>query len=135
MKTKFSGIVLVLGLAFAAAPAFAHHAVQAVFDYNKSITITGQIVKMEWTNPHAYMYLDSKDAAGTVHHWELELAGPGGLRKAGLSKSDRGGMKEGDTVTIGGFAAKDGTDTAWVKEITLPDGRKVVIWTNDPYGR
>jgi hypothetical protein len=135
MKLKSNGVLLVLGIIFVAAPVFAHHAVQAVFDYNKPFTITGQIVKVEWTNPHAYLFLDTKDSAGAIHHWELELAGPGGLRRAGLSKADRGGMKAGDTVTIGGFAAKDGTDTGWVKEITLPDGRKVVIWTNDPYGQ
>ena len=76
MKIKFSGMIVVLGFALAA-PAFAHHAVQAVFDYNKPITLTGQIVKMEWTNPHAYMYLDVMEN-GTVHHWELELAGHGG---------------------------------------------------------
>src|SRR5579862_7850243 len=99
------------GILLVAATVSAHHAVQAQFDFNKPINLTGTIAKMEWVNPHSYMYLDVKDETGKVTQWALELVGPGGLRKAGLSRSDRGGLKEGQTLTISGFASKDGSNT------------------------
>jgi hypothetical protein len=60
------------------------------------------------------------------------MAGPGALRRAGLSRADRGGLKAGDTITINAVAAKDGTDSGLIKDVTLPDGRKFTIWTSDP---
>jgi len=135
MRYRFSGALALVGLLLATVPAVAHHAIQAQFDYDKPITLTGQLHKMEWINPHAYMYLDVKDSTGKVKTWALEMVGPGGLRKAGLSREDRGGFKVGDTLTINGFASKDGSDTAFVKEIKMPDGRLVTIWFGDPYAR
>jgi hypothetical protein len=136
MGSNLRRVVLgLLGVFFVLAPAWAHHAVQAEFDFDKPINLTGVITKVEWINPHSYMTMDVKDDTGKVHHWALELVGPGGLRKAGLSRENRGGMKPGDTITITGFAAKDGSETGWVKDIKLSDGRTVEIWTRDPYGR
>jgi hypothetical protein len=134
MKVRFAGLA-VAGLLLVAVPALAHHAIQAQFDYDKPITLTGTLKKMEWINPHAYMYLDVKDSGGKVKTWALEMVGPGGLRKAGLSREDRGGFKVGDQLTINGFSSKDGSDTAFVKEIKMPDGRLVTIWFGDPYAR
>jgi len=114
---------------------FAHHSVQAQFDLSKPINVTGQVTKVEWINPHSYLYLDTKDDKGTVKHWAFEMAGPGALRKAGLSRSDRGGLKAGDTITVNGVLAKDGTDSGLVKEIKLSDGRTFTIWTDDPNAR
>jgi hypothetical protein len=79
--------------------------------------------------------MDVKDSSGKVTNWAFELIGPTGLRKAGLSREDRGGMKAGDLLTISGFASRDGANTVFVKEIDLSDGRKVTIWTNDPYAK
>jgi hypothetical protein len=60
------------------------------------------------------------------------MAGPGSLRRAGLSRADRGGLKAGDTITVNGILAKDGTDFGLVKTITLSDGRVFTIWAADP---
>jgi len=121
--------LLALGVA---APMFAHHSVQAQFDLDKPIQLKGTVAKVEWINPHSYLFIDVTDASGKVKHWAFEMAGPGALRKAGLSRADRGGMKAGDTVTVNGVLAKDGTDTGLVKTITLADGRVFTIWTDDP---
>ena len=135
MKQKLGGALAVLGLLFAGVPAVAHHSVQAQFDLEKPIKLTGVVTKVEWINPHSYLYLDVTDAAGKTKHWAFEMAGPGALRKAGLSRADRGGLKAGDTVGIDGVLAKDGTDSGLIKDITLPDGRKFTIWSDDPNAR
>jgi len=112
----------------------AHHSVQAEFDLAKPVTITGTVTKVEWINPHSYLYMDVDDK-GTTKRWSFEMAGPGALRRAGLSRSDRGGLKAGDTITVNGILAKDGSDFGLVKNIKLPDGRVFTIWTDDPNAR
>jgi hypothetical protein len=131
MQSPRNGLFLLSILALAA-PVFAHHSVQAQFDLDKPIQLKGTVAKVEWINPHSYLFIDVMDASGKVKHWAFEMAGPGALRKAGLSRADRGGMKAGDTVTVNGVLAKDGTDTGLVKTITLSDGRVFTIWTDDP---
>ena len=132
MKFLFGGAVALAGLLLTNVPALAHHSVQAQFDLNKPIKLTGVVTKVEWINPHSYLYLDVTDSGGKVKHWAFEMAGPGALRKAGLSRADRGGLKAGDMVTVDGVLAKDGTDSGLIKDLTLPDGRKFTIWTDDP---
>jgi hypothetical protein len=134
-ELRFSGALSVVGLLLTTVPSVAHHSIQAQFDYDKPMTLTGQLHKVEWVNPHAYMYLDVKDSTGKVKTWALEMVGPGALRKAGLSREDRGGFKIGDTLTISGFASKDGSDTAFVKEIKMPSGVLITIWFGDPFAR
>lgn len=134
MTRRVGSTWAVLGLV-SVAPALAHHAVQAQFDFDKPIALTGILTKVEWINPHSYMFLDVKDDNGKVKKWALELVGPGGLRKAGLSRVERGGFKVGDTITVNGFASKDGSDSGFVKELKLPDGRLVTIWFGDPNAR
>jgi Family of unknown function (DUF6152) len=101
-------------------PALAHHSVQAEFDIRKTFTITGTIAKIEEINPHSFMTLNVKDASGSIQKWAFEFGGPGQLRKAGLA---RDGLKAGDQVTIKALAAKDGSMSGLLQELTLPDGR------------
>lgn len=106
-----------------AKPASAHHAVQAQFDVHKQITIKGTVAKVEWINPHSYLTVDVKDADGKTQRWAFEMAGPGALHRSGMSRADRGGLKQGDPVTLTGLAAKDGSNTGFLQELTFPDGR------------
>ncbi len=135
MEYRLGGAIAVLGFLFAGVPAVAHHSVQAQFDLEKPIKLTGVVTKVEWINPHSYLYLDVKDDSGKIKHWAFEMAGPGALRRAGLSRADRGGLKVGDTISVDGVLAKDGTDSGLIKDIVLPDGRKFTIWTDDPNAR
>src|ERR1700688_4661679 len=107
MKRRLGGMCAVLGLVLAAVPVWAHHSTQAEFDLSKKIEMTGTVSKMEWINPHAYLYVDVKDNDKTVH-WAFELVGPTGLARIGLRKSD-GGIKAGDSIKVMGFPAKDGS--------------------------
>jgi len=132
MDSRRNGFLMLGVLWMAAIPLWAHHSVQAQFDLDKPIQLTGAVTKVEWINPHSYLFIDVKDASGNVKHWAFEMAGPGALRKAGLSRADRGGLKPGDMITVNGVLAKDGTDSGLVKTITMSDGRVFTIWTDDP---
>jgi len=112
-----------------AGPVSAHHSVQAQFDVHKTFTITGTVSKIEWINPHSYLTLNVKDADGKVQKWAFELAAPGVLRKAGVSREDRGGLKPGDEITVTGLASKDGSNTGWLQELKLADGRVIKLVT------
>ncbi len=135
MNSRFKSALVIVILAGAALPALAHHAVQAVFDYNKHVDVTGAVTKVEFINPHSYISLDVTDAKGVVQHWTFELPGPGSLKKSGMSREDRGGLKPGDQITILGYGAKDGTNFGFLNTLKFPDGRSFVIDTRDPYGR
>src|SRR6266508_707642 len=77
----------------------AHHSIQAQFDIYKTITVTGTVARMEFINPHSYLTVNVKDADGKITKWAFEMTGLAGLRRAGLSRADRGGLKPGDELT------------------------------------
>src|ERR1700734_2408388 len=108
-------------LAAAAIPALAHHAFAAEFDLNKPVTVKGVVTKIEWMNPHAWIYVDAKTDAG-VEQWQFETGAPIELVRRGWRKND---LKVGDEVTVQGLRAKDGTNTASPRLETLPSGKKV----------
>ncbi len=114
------GLAMVLGLA--AVPALAHHSFAAEYDAAKPITLTGTVTKVEWMNPHARFYIDVKDEGGKVTNWELELGSPNGLMRRGWTRHS---MKEGDTVTVQGSLAKDGSSLANARTVKLSDGRQL----------
>ena len=125
MKKSF-GLAAALGLVLGAVPVFAHHSFAAEFDGSKKITLTGVVTKVDWVNPHAYIYVDVKNPDGTVTNWGLETGAPNALYRQGWRKAD---LKVGDTVTLDAFPAKDGSHTAAARELKLPDGRKVFAGT------
>jgi hypothetical protein len=126
---KATLLVGVVGLLFSVIPASAHHAFAAEFDAKKGIKVSGTITKLEWSNPHAWLYVDVKDDSGKVTNWSFELGSPNGLVREGWRRSS---LKEGDHVTIEGFLAKDGSNTANAHSVTLPDGRKVFAGSQGP---
>ena len=117
------------GLLFPVMPASAHHAFAAEFDAKKGIKVSGTITKLEWTNPHAWLYVDVKDESGKLTSWSFELGSPNGLIRQGWRRTS---LKEGNQVTIEGFAAKDGSNTANAHSVTMPDGRKVFAGSQGP---
>jgi hypothetical protein len=120
------------GLMFAAV-ASAHHSVQSQFDIHKTVTVTGTVAKIEWINPHSYLTLNVKDANGNNAKWAFELGGAGALRRAGMSRADRGGLKPGDEVTATALAARDGSNSGFLQELKVSDGR-VFKFTTDANG-
>ena len=122
MRFRLVTVLSLLGLAFAA-PALAHHSVQSVFDIHHTITVTGTVAKVEWINPHSYLTVNVKGADGQVTKWAFELGGQASLRRAGMSRADRGGLKPGDEVTVSALPARDGSNNGDLRELKLADGR------------
>ena len=114
---------LAVVLALLTTPVLAHHSFGAEYDANRPITLTGVVTKIEWTNPHSFFFMDVKDEKGNVANWKFEGYGPGVLYRTGWTKNIT--MKPGDTITVFGWRARDGTNWAHSREVTLPSGKKL----------
>ncbi len=100
----------------------AHHSFAAEYDRDKPIELTGTVTKVEWTNPHARIYIDVQDADGKVVNWDFELGPPNGLMRQGWNRNS---LRQGHVVKINGFLSKDQPHVANARSVFLPDGRQV----------
>src|SRR5499425_3248567 len=113
---KLTLFIAGLSLLAAAVPATAHHSFAAEFDAAKPITLTGAVTKIEWMNPHVWFYTDVKDESGKVSNWGFEMGSPNGLMRSGWTRNS---MKLGDTVTVEGSRAKDGSYHVNARSVVL----------------
>src|SRR4030095_3513092 len=120
-KSILGGIVSI-GLIAAAVPVFGHHSFAAQYDRTKAITLKGTVTKVEWMNPHIYFYVDVKDDSNRVTNWAIEGGAPSMLYRNGWRLDS---LKVGDKVTIDGWLAKDGSNLANMRTVTLADGKTV----------
>lgn len=93
----------------------AHHSFAAQYDSNKPVTLTGVLTKVEWTNPHVYIYIDATDAkTKKVSNWGFEMGPPHGLQKSGWKRNT---LKLGETIEVDGWLARDGSNTGNAKRV------------------
>jgi hypothetical protein len=111
------GVVLLLPHAV-----IAHHSFDAEFDRNKPVTLKGSVTRVDWGNPHIWVFMDVKDDTGKVSNWGVEGGAPNALFRNGWRKDS---LKVGDIVTVEGFRGRDGSLRANANRVTLPDGRRV----------
>jgi len=124
MRQRLKCLVTLLAVLYGvASAAFAHHSVVGEFDRGKTLTLKGTISKVSWMNPHIYVYVDVKEADGTVSNWALETLPTAMMRKAGLTKEAVMGTP-GEIVSVNIIPARDGTKhLGWISKITYSDGR------------
>ena len=116
--------VLVSAALFSAPAAFAHHAFSAEFDANQPITLRGTVTKMEWVNPHSWLYVDVKGPDGSVTNWAVEAGAPNAMFRRGWNKNS---IPVGIEVVVDGYRAKNGKNIANGRDVTLPDGKKLFV--------
>ena len=135
MRTKLAVVIAGIGFLMtgAAAPLSAHHAFAAEFDARKPIKLEGTVTKLQWTNPHTWIYVDVKKTDGAVENWGLEVGTPTVLFRRGFTKNS---LAPGTKIVFDGYQARDGSHRANGRDITLPDGRKLFVGstgTGAPY--
>lgn len=119
-------LVLLLGgsLLGAGAPALAHHSFAAQYDRDQPITVSGKVTKLEWTNPHARVYVESVNEDGETIEWDLELGPPTALMRLGWRRDS---LVPGTEVTVEGFRSRTEEFVANARSVKLSDGRQVFV--------
>jgi hypothetical protein len=122
MKARTTLALAALGTVLLSTPAAAHHSFAAEFNADAPIELTGTVTKVEWANPHTFFYIDVSESTGKVDNWALELGSPNGLMRRGWTRNS---MKIGDSVTVTGWRAKDGSLKGNARSVTMASGQKL----------
>ena len=127
MRHRFAVVLVAATLVVVAGSVSAHHSVSGQYDASRPLTLTGVISKVDWINPHGWLYIDVKEKDGAVTTWTLSTLPTAMMRRAGLTKESLQGQP-GEVVTINAIAARDETKKlGWISKITYADGHHVQL--------
>ena len=121
MQAKLS-VLLTVVILVTWVPVNAHHSFAAVFDVETSVDVSGTVTKVEWMNPHAWIYIDVDNDDGGSNNWAFELGSPNGLMRRGWTRKT---VQVGDAISVAGYRARDGSNRGNVKSIVLADGTEL----------
>ena len=126
MRSKLAVVTAGIGalLVLAAAPVLAHHAFAAEFDANKPVKFNATVTKVEWVNPHVWIHADVKKPDGKVENWAFEAGTPNVLFRRGFTKQ---ALLPGTEIVVDGYQAKDGSNRANGRDLTLPNGQTLFL--------
>ena len=121
MRSLRSFFVVAIGLIFVSIPVSAHHG-NAEYDEKRPLTLKGTVTEFMWASPHSKIFLNAKDANGSVVHWSIETLSPGKLARAGWTKD---AVKPGDQITVTFSPAKNGSPTGFLQKVVFLDGKQL----------
>jgi hypothetical protein len=124
MKRGIAVLLMTIAVLFSGLSIAAHHSFAAQFDINKPITLKGAVTRLEWANPHIYLYMDVTDAGGKPANWAVEGMAPNVLYRAGWRKDS---VKVFDVLTVNGYLARDGSKLVNLQSAVLADGRNLFV--------
>ncbi len=126
MRTLFSATFLLTGLMWSIST-LAHHSFSLEFDVSRPVDLSGEITNIEWTNPHAWVFIDVEDESGNIQNWAVEFLGVLTLMRRGMTPDT---VKPGDRVRIVGFGSRDGSSTANASSLTMVESGQV-MWSSE----
>ena len=129
MRSQWMAMFTIAGLLWSASPMRAHHAFAAEFDVNRPLKLRGIVTKMDWINPHSWIYLDVKGKDGKTVNWMIEGGSPNSLIRLGFTKD---ALPVGSEIVMEGFQAKDGSNRGVGKSLAFADGRKLFLGGSAP---
>jgi hypothetical protein len=124
MKKQALGLMSTVGIFLGAAPLAAHHSFAAEFDIEKPIELRGTLTRMDWVNPHGWLYIDVENSDGSVTNWAIEAGGATQLLRRGVRKTD---FPTGTKVIVNGFLARNGEPVVNGRSVITPDGRNFFL--------
>jgi Family of unknown function (DUF6152) len=122
MRQRLLGLCCAIAASLGIAPAGAHHSFAAVFDAAQAVELTGKVTRIEWLNPHVWLYLEVANDDGTVEDWAFEMGSPNRLARYGWHQNS---LSPGQVVTIAGSRSRDGSRKAAVDTVTLSTGQRL----------